>query len=219
MHITRFLIFNFIFFTFLYSDNPLVMLSPAGDAKNPGRTLDKGYERGVTLQIAEKLKEKIIDIYGARCLLTRSPGEVVSHLQNASFANRIFSNRVGFYLSIHVYHEEDIKPKLAIYRLVYNSMVDFASHNFSKFSFLTLYEAHFINIYKTKSFAEKMAEILTNEEHGQKFDFYGINGIPFKPLLGIIVPALAIEIGIKEEEQWRGLINPIVESMKFLLSF
>src|SRR3990172_8684717 len=75
-----------------------IMLDPAGDAKNPGRKLDDSFERGITLQFSETLKQKLESLFPSiRVVLTRLPGETVQLLQNANFANRL---DVNFYLSI-----------------------------------------------------------------------------------------------------------------------
>ena len=193
----------------------LVMINPAGDARNPGRVLSNGYERGLTLRIAEKLKEEIQDRYDIKCHLTRAPGEEVLELQSASFANRL---KADFYLSLHVYREEAIKPKLSLYYLVYNPMVDLITHNLSPLEFLSIRKAHLVNMNQTRSIANKMQSILTNDEYKRKIDVYSPRGIPFKPLRGVMAPAIAVEIGLKEEDKWKSFIEPIVESLRFLLS-
>ena len=66
------------------------MLDPAGDAQNPGRTIDDNFERGITLQFAEKLKEMLQEKFPTiRVVLSRTPGESLQPLQNANFANRL----------------------------------------------------------------------------------------------------------------------------------
>ena len=60
----------------LHADNQItIMIDPAGHAKNTGRKLSDGYERAETLKFAEALKVTLEELYKAKALLTRAPGE------------------------------------------------------------------------------------------------------------------------------------------------
>jgi hypothetical protein len=197
-----------------FSERPaLVMIDPAGHAKNIGRRLVEGFERAETFKFAEKLQEELQKKYAVRPVLTRYPGEEIIDLQNASFANRL---GVDFYLSLHVYREETVKPKMFMYHLVYNPMVDLARRTFDPIGFLPIHQAHFRNIHKTRSCANYMKNILTTLPYKRRFDFYGYYGLPIKSLCGVVAPAVAIEVGICEEDKWKTLVDPIVESLAFL---
>ena len=197
----------------VYSKPIFMMINPAGHAKNVGRRLVEGYERSLTFKMAEVLKEKLQDKYGIRCVVTRYPGEEIVDLQNASFANRL---GIDFYLDLNFYRQEFVKPRIFVYNLIYNPMVDLAPRVFDPYKFVPVNRAHFFNINVTKSYGRKITEILTKRHHKKNFDCYGVFGIPVKPLVGIISPALCIEIGICNEDQWKSLIDPIVESLDFL---
>lgn len=199
-----------------FADKPvIVMINPAGHAKNVGRKLLFGeYERTVSYDFAEKLQQALKDKYGVRTVLTRFVGEeIVDPLQNASFANRL---GVDFYLSLHFYGEESVKPKIFIYSLVYNPVMDFARRTFDLPFFIPIHQAHFGNIYKSKDLGKKMKEILTSSQYQKLFDCYGLFGIPIRPLCGILAPAISIEIGLHQESAIKTLIEPIVESLNFL---
>ncbi|MFC1894408.1 N-acetylmuramoyl-L-alanine amidase [Candidatus Dependentiae bacterium] len=215
---------NFIFitlfsFNFLFSNKTsqekqfVVMINPAGHAKNVGRRLVESVERAITFDFAKSLKKALQEQYNVRVILTRYPGEEIVDWESASFSNRL---GVDFYLSLHVYREEVLKPKVFLYHLLYNSLIDLAPHNFVPYSFVAVHNAHFANIKTTRLWGEDMKQSLTSDINQKSFDFYGLFGIPFKPLCGIIAPALAIELGICKEDQWRSLIYALVESMGFL---
>lgn len=191
----------------------LVMIDPAGHAKNVGRRLVESYERGETFKFAEKLKDALSEKYGVRSVLTRYPGEEIIELQNASFANRL---QVDFYLSLNIYREESVKPKIFVYHLVYDPMVDLARRIIDNLLFIPIHQAHFKNIHRTKFLCNHMRSILFKPDYQKKFDFYGPYGIPFKPLIGVTAPAIGIELGISEEDKWQNLVEPLVESLKFL---
>ena len=191
----------------------LVMLDPAGHAKNVGRRLVEGYERAETFKFAEKLQEALKNKYGARAVLTRYPGEEIVDLQNASFANRL---AVDFYLNINMYRQEAVKPKIYMYHLVYNPMIDLVRRVVDPFSFLPIHQSHFANIGKTRNIGKWIKDVLVMPYYQKRFDFFGLFGIPFRPLCGVIAPAVGIEIGICEEDQWKNLVDPLVESLAFL---
>ena len=71
----------------------IVVLDPAGDAKRTGRRIGDSFERGLTLQCAEKIKE-IIEARSShiKVVITRMPGDNVYDLQNASLSNRIHAD-------------------------------------------------------------------------------------------------------------------------------
>jgi N-acetylmuramoyl-L-alanine amidase len=191
----------------------LVMINPDGDVKKVGRKLVEMYERGVTLQFAEQLQKALQAKYNCSVVLTRSTGEVVLPLQNASFSNR---SSADFYLSLHVYRQEEPKPKLHLYHLVFNPMVDLAQNGINLLAFIPLYQAHFKNIKQTLSYAKNIKNVLNDDVYKNKLDFYGPFGIPFKPLVGILAPAVAIEVGICQDNYWKHLVDPIVEALKYL---
>ncbi len=190
-----------------------VMIDPAGDSKNVGRKLVESYERTITFKLAEKLKQKLHERYSYNCVLTKYYGEEVIELQNASFANRL---NVDLYLSLNVFRHEFAKPKLFLYNLIRNRLVDFAVRSIDQFKFVSVYQSHYLNINKTKVYVESIKNYFRRKEYANKFDFYGAFGIPIKSLIGITAPAIAIEIGLCNEDQLDFFVEPIVESLNFL---
>ncbi|MBD3272972.1 hypothetical protein GF385_01315 [Candidatus Dependentiae bacterium] len=213
---TKFTFFLLILLVFTKIDSKqlFIMINPAGHAKNIGRKLVEGYERSVTFKMAEVLKQKLEERYGIRCVLTRYPGEEIVDLQNASFANRL---GIDFYLDLRIYRQEFIKPKIFIYNLVFNPISDFATRVFDPYKFIPINQAHFFNINITKSYGLRIKESLTKKHNKRNFDCFGVFGVPLRPLKGIIAPALCVEIGICDQEQWKNLTEPIVESLGFLV--
>lgn len=210
---TRNYLFIFFFISSLFCDPTFVMIDPSGHAKNVGRKLVESYERSISFKMAESLKKKMQDSYGFRCVLSRYPGEEIVKLQNASFANRL---GVDFYISLHIYRHEFVKPKIFVYNLVYNPMVDLATRTIDPYQFIPINRAHFFNINQTVFYGRSIKNILTQEHYKKNFDFYGVYGIPVKPLVGIVAPALLIEVGICNEDQWESLIDPLIDGLVFL---
>lgn len=183
------------------------MLDPAGDAQHTGRKLDDNFERGVSLQIAEKLKTILEERFNnVKVILSRLPGESANYLQHASFANRL---NVDFYLSIHCYHEKETKPCLYLYQFSYGD--NFITKQFD-LALIPYDQAHLSNSTTTNSFALLMQNILASNAHTNSYTTKGIFKMPFKPLIGIKTPAIGLELGLKNKDDWSDYLEPIATS-------
>lgn len=192
-----------------------IMLDPAGDARTPGRMIGDHVERGITLEYVQELKtlleQQMPDL---RVVLTRFPGETIAPLQNANFANRL---HVDLYLSIHFYQEKkDARSSLSMYQYISNPITDL----WFKPQPLTFYsydQAHLFSVTKTTLLAEQLRIALEHDRFRRLFDMKGFFKIPFKPLVGIQSPALAIEIGLKQPRDWRLFLEPLVYGITHLM--
>lgn len=189
-----------------------IMLDPAGDAKNVGRILYSNFERGATLQFAQQLKQQIMQRYPrVEVILTRTAGETLEILQGASFANRL---NVDLYISLNFYKEADIKPKVFLF--YFRNQTFFNCFPTTGLHFYPYHEAYTINFNKTKKCALLMQKWLQRKEYKHYFDCTDAIGIPFRPLVGILPPAIGIEIGIKKSG-WDVYTAPIVGSLKKII--
>ena len=191
-----------------------IMLEPAGDAKHAGREIDDCFERGITLQFAEKLKKVLEEVYpGIRVILSRFPGESLEPLQNANFANRL---NIDFYLSIHFFQETANKPKLYLYQFVYKD-TDFWSRTPDQLCFTPydLTHRHYASV--SKNYANQMLKVLQQSTYKKYFECEGSHALPFalpfKPLIGIAAPALAIEASIRMKRDWTTMVEPLAQSL------
>ncbi len=185
-----------------------LMIAPAGDANTPGRKLAGGYERGVALQLAEALKEKLVT-HGVTVHLSRSAGEVVPELGVASYANRA---SVDKFVSLHVYQASEAKPHIALYGLVYNPLVD-GQLQYDEHAFVPLHEAHFSAVTKSRNFGEKVSGLLQAQENERLLSCSSLVRFPFKPLCGVVAPAIGIEVGLSGDEQWESLVAPLARAI------
>ena len=189
-----------------------LMLDPAGDAQYPGRIIDDSFERGITLQCVEELQRAITRQFPhVRVVLTRFPGETRQPLQNAHFANRL---DVDLYLSIHCYQES--KPKSQLYIYYFSNNDAFVTQP-SPYALYPYDKAHLISLKSTKACGAMMEKILRGSPFEQLFTVHGLYTLPFAPLIGVKKPALALEIGLKQKDNWKLLIEPIIASITPLL--
>lgn len=203
----------FILFGSLFSKAPIVVIDPAGSSKDLGRVLLEGYERAETLKFARVLKDKLSKKYKVYPVVSRSASEEILSLQIPSFSNRLGAS---FFLRINMYREESVKPKIFFYHLMFDPLIDLAKRNFGVLSFIPLYQSHFINIGRTILLGTKMYEHLNQDFYKKYFECYELKGIPIKPLVGVFAPAVLLEIGICQENKWKSLVDPIVDSLTFL---
>jgi N-acetylmuramoyl-L-alanine amidase len=207
-------LFLMILSSFNYAHGQLftIMINPSGDAENTGRKIDDSFERGITLQCTERLKKLIEEAYPAvRVVLTRFPGETLQPLQNANFANRL---DVDFYLSIHFYEEQEVKPSLALYTFLSDNNlipkpVDLAFYAHDK--------AYVISHATTHEYSRLMHSIFIQEKYHHQFNVKDLYALPFAPLIGIKSPAIALEIGLKTKESWTHFLAPILESIEAVI--
>ena len=184
------------------------MLAPAGDAKEAGRKLAHGYERGVTLQLAEALKAKLKE-HGITVHISRSAGEEVPELGAASYANRA---GVDKFVSLHVFKAREAKPHIDVYSLIYNPLVD-GQLQHDEHAFVPLQEAHFGSVTHSKNFGEKVCSLLQRSENERLLSCSELVRMPFKPLCGVIAPAVGVEIGLASDEQWESLVAPLARAI------
>lgn len=200
---------------FMHNTMPFtIVIDPSGDAKHTGRVIQDTFERGITLQCAELLKKELNKaVSEVRVVLTRVPGETIQPLQNASFANRL---QADLYLSISFYLETDIPSHISLYQYIANQ-TDYW-HKYSPLSFYHVSQAHLINISATTLLNKKLYKILQNNITNPFFSPQGLFAIPYKPLLGIKAPAIAIEAGINQKDDFKHIVKPLVTFIQEITS-
>jgi N-acetylmuramoyl-L-alanine amidase len=187
-----------------------IIIDPAGDAQTTGRKLNDSFERGLTLQCAEQLQELLENKYPyVRVVLTRFPGETVHALQNANFANRLDAQ---LYLSIHFYQTTEKLPTLFIYHLCYDTNTLIPTKK-TDLAFIPYDQAHLESSTTTKAYARTIQEHFKQPQYRTTFLVHGIIGLPFKPLAGIKAPALALEIGLSNKDDWNDYCKAIADSL------
>lgn len=186
----------------------LLMLDPAGDARTPGRQIDDTYERSISLQCAELLKQRIEEKYAqVRVQLTRTAGETIEPLQNANFAN---CAHVNCFITLNFYQDAKERPQLFLYYFSYGN--DFIIKTFD-LAFYEYDQAYLLSLATTHQWASFMRQVLELPQYKQCCDFKGWYKLPIKPLIGIKAPAFAFEIGIQKKEGWIHCIEPILASL------
>ncbi len=215
MHIHLYIYFLVLLFSCVQARHISLMIDPAGDAQYTGRIIDDSLERGLTLQFAEKLKYILENHYPfLRVILTRFSEETLEPLQNAVFANRL---NIDFYISIHFYYQPEGISQVYIYQFLYNPIHDFGYKPSRVLSWQSYNFAYLPTIQYSKQLGLLFKKALSASSTHYNYAVRDFFGLPFKPLIGIQAPALALEIGLKNKDDWLRFIDPCLTSLDPLL--
>jgi N-acetylmuramoyl-L-alanine amidase len=174
-----------------------LMINPAGDAQNAGRVVGDCYERGLTLQFAEKLQQVIQQKSSIRVVLSRFAGEVIEPLQMANFSNKLQAN---IFVSFHFYKTS----KNPVINTYYYSKGGFENQLTDGLFLCPLDDAYLFNLPKSRLLADDFYS------YCKKFNFGSLEkpiGLPFAPLKGVVAPAIAVEIGLNKSDDWLNYID------------
>lgn len=186
----------------------IVIIDPSGDAKRTGRKIGDNFERGLTLQCAEKIKELVEQLAPhIKIIITRMPGDVVYDLQNASLSNRLDAD---LYINLNFYHCHETKPTLFLYQFSYGN--DFACSN-QGLVLNTYDQAYRINKTVTDEMVKHIKQFLLQPKYQALFAVEGVYALPIKPLIGIVSPSITIEAGLKNKELWVHYVEPLVQGI------
>jgi len=186
----------------------IVVLDPAGDAKRAGRRIGDSFERGLTLQCAEKIKELVEQ--GAphiKVVITRMPGDNVYELQNASLSNRIHAD---LFINLNFYYCQATKPTLFLYQFSYGN--DFVQND-SGLILQSYEQAYRINKHVTNELVQLFTTALSAHTYQQLFTVAAPRSLPIKPLIGIVAPSIAVEAGLKNKELWQSYVEPLAHAI------
>jgi len=209
-NIIFFLSLIFIYFNQSYSKTPLIMLDPIGHADFTGRKMLNGYERGILLTLAEKLQTELQNKHELESIISRKAGETIAPLEIASFANRL---QVGLVINLQTFLTLNAKPTLNIYHLCFNKFTEFNQSPLAPGIFIPIEKAHIMNIKKTATIADSLKSFLIQPENTKLFDTSSPLAVPIKSLVGIVPPAICIEIGIINEKLLTELIKPLAQAI------
>ncbi len=197
----------------------IIMLDPAGDAKKTGRIIGDTLERSISLNFAEKLKvslESALMSSGrpVQIIITRVPGEIIDAFQNASFANRL---KATLYISLNFYHKAHSENPLYVFYSLYDPNSDFLYKTNNQASFLHYNQSHLFSLKESFAWACKLATQLRLSASTSGFTIHDPLGLPFKPLLGITIPSLAIEYGVVDNQNAQLLVGPLAHAISALV--
>jgi hypothetical protein len=190
----------------------IVVIDPAGDVKRTGRRIGDVFERGLTLQCAEKIKQYIEQYRDdITVVITRMPGDPVYDLQNATLANRLHAD---LFINLNVYYTQDTKPTVYVYQFSYGN--DFACCQ-QQLALYSYDQAYKINKHTTDRVMQLCIKELADKQYQALYSVAGPYALPIKPLIGVIAPALAFDCGLKSKESWHAYAEPLAHTIIAML--
>lgn len=207
MHTPLKILFILLVFSNVLHSTGIVLIDPAGHAKDPGRQLHHTSERAEVFTWADNLKHELEKKHDdVRVVLTRGPGDEIVTLQNASFANRLPAN---LFIRLHLYKHNKEKPHLTVYYLTFDPILDQANPTHEPIDFIPVWQAHQANYAKTVACVTNLVQNCKSLA-SDLFLCDGPYGLPLKPLIGISAPALLIECGVGHDNEWRQVVPTLV---------
>ncbi len=194
----------------------IIMINPAGDPRTPGREIDDTFERALTMQCAQALKNYLEKkVPKIRVVITRRPGEAVEPLQNATFSNRLGTD---LYINLNFFKQNKKAPEIFIYTLMFDPVTDFVEKKGSELSLLPYDQSYKVSLNKTKEIAQSMFKSFTQAAQRVSLVSHKPISLPSKPLLGITAPAISIEIGIHSKSSWKELVPVIGQAIEEIVT-
>lgn len=188
----------------------IILIHPYGHAGLQGRKLFHETESSVTKKIAEYLCNKLNEESPCIAIQTKIKEKNFHPLQAASVSNRL---NPALFISIHAFKTESIQPSITIYHLLIDPITDFSKRAFDNHTFTPLHSAHTQQIGLSQKIAKTLSESLHHEKYSKLLHIAGQFGIPFKPLVGIQAPAIAIEFGLGKDINLPPLLDPIISTL------
>lgn len=186
----------------------IVVIDPSGDAKHVGRRIGDSFERGLTLQCVEKIKEIIEERAPyVKVIITRMPGDNVYDLQNATLTNRLHAD---LFINLNFYYTQETKPTVYMYQFSYGNDFTCCEHGIALH---TYDQAYRINKDKTNFLCQSFNKELSHQQYQSIYTVSGPYSLPIKPLIGVIAPSIAFEMGLKSKDWWRYYTEPLVNAI------
>jgi N-acetylmuramoyl-L-alanine amidase len=183
------------------------MIDPAGDQTNPGRLIKDQYERTIATKYAQTIKQELEKRASKLLILfSRLPGQQAQQIEKAQCANQL---NIDLFIRLQIYETGKLKPQMHLFYYKTESWNPPERRAFTPFE-----KAHLANITKTEHFARHLKKGLSDKMLDRYYDLHEPIGFPYRPLKGISAPALCIEIGLKNPDQWSDCVEPIAESLE-----
>lgn len=188
---------------------PIIVLAPYADPKNPGRIINGTFERGIALQCAEKLSAELMTRIPEAHIIILGPEENQTHLQATSYANRL---QPTLFCTLSFYQETSPQPHIHLYRYLFESDLPLRQEDLALYPYD---QVHRLFSTTSRQFLSGLYEILHNQANLQCDK---PSALPLQPLLGIAATACTIEIGIPKEYSWQALIEPLATGIAHALT-
>lgn len=193
------------------------MLNPTKKGNQAERIIDNSFERHLSLSTLEKIKAKLEEqMPHLAIIIATIPQTMITDTTSqqehiAHFANSL---QVDLFLELSFYQDTHIKQQLYIYQFSYNNQLIARP---SDFVFYRYDQSYLFNQKSSKKAGHFFEQTFLLPAYNNHFQTHSIVGFPSAALIGIICPAINIEIGIRKRQDALLCIEPIVEAITKLI--
>ncbi len=163
-----------------------------------------------TVTYAMELKHHLqAELPSLKIALSRSHEQKIEQQDSASFANRL---QADLFIHLSLYVEKENNRSLSIYSFAYDPITDFWPTKPTPLSFIPVDRAHIFSARTSKKEAATLTSLLSKSLHSS-FALHMPICLPYKPLKGILAPALGLEVMLTHAKEWRLLLPNLIPSL------
>lgn len=185
-----------------------ILFAPYGDAQNKGRTIADSFERTIALQCAHLIKKSVMaENQDLTIQVLPTTRDMISTHQRATLANK---KNIDLVISLNFYQELSAQSHCNIYYYVRNSATDFWKNKKNTLSLEPYDQAYKKSLNESHAIALHLKETVNSLSNSLVCN---VVGIPYKPLVGIIKPAIALEIGTQNSSDLQTLVPILTQAL------
>ncbi len=202
-----------IFLLFLYTlritaiDPFVLMLYLPTDTKG-GRIIDGEFEKDILFSWARVLQDQLTQtIPSLQVIILGQTEKEYDQTKLISQANRLNPH---FILSLNLFQTES-RPQLFIYHVLLSKEPPVWKKSTSLF-FVPYEQAYIKHAHKSTFIGQNIYASLSMQKK-EAYELKTFLGIPYKPLMGLLPPALGIELGSTNAKSWELTIPSLTEAL------
>jgi len=186
-----------------------IVMHPAGDRNKTGRVIAREFERKLTRQLAEEIKQHLESSRQFTVVITHDIGQQIEQEESASRANRLCADA---YIHLNCFESKKILPEIICYFPLYNPATDFWHKKRDPLSLQPIDKAYLNNINASLALCTTISENL-KILGDQRYIIHKPYGVPLTPLIGIQTPSCVIECGIQKPEHITEIASIIARAL------
>lgn len=177
------------------SGTPLILLQAFGSQQSTGRKIADNTERGVTLQLAEYLKNYLED-NGIPSLIINPAGK--AQRDTIDLLSKINQLKSAVAIQLSASSRPQPKAECSVFYRCYNPLTDQIKRPQVALSLIPLEEVYLGAFHQSKTLAKGLVKNLQHDAQAL-LTVQEAHGIPLTPVKGIRHPSIQIEIGVNKE--------------------
>jgi hypothetical protein len=172
------------------------------------------FERDIATNWAHALKYQLSSKTGSHeIIILEQAGQELDQITTINTVNKINPDLV---ISLNLFPTIGV-PQLFLYQVASAKNSALTSKKNDALEFLPYKEAHIRSSLKSKALGEKMIHLL-KKNPTDTYDIRDIYAVPYQPLIGLLPPALGIELGVVHPKNWELVMPQLVDAVSLALN-